>query len=284
MNWHDMSIILAVAREGSLTGAARILNVAHTTIGRRISDIEEKLGTKLFIRSRLACVPTEDCREILESIERMEVEALSIGAYFHDFEQKPRGLVKITTMPWIIQHIIVPALPTFTARFPEIELQLIADLRERSITSHETDLSLRFEMPPRNKEAAMDMAPFSYSLYAANGVDPHKLKWVTFWEDFFHYQPENWLRKKQIEGEEIFLRANDAGIVNDAIRTGVGKGLVPDFLAADDPELVRLSNRKPEITRTLKLLYHPGMRKLARIDAVISWLQGVFNSRSYTRS
>jgi len=284
MNWQDMHIILAVAREGSLTGAARILNVAHTTIGRRISDIEEKLGTRLFIRSRLACVPTEDCREILDSIERMEVEALSISAYFHDFEQKPRGLVKITTMPWIIQNIIVPALPLFANRYPEIELQLIGDLRERSITTRETDLSLRFEMPARNKEVTMDLTTFSYSLYAPDVPDPHKLKWVTFWEDFFHHQPEQWLKKRQKEGEEICLRANDAGMVVESIRAGVGKGLVPDFLAQDDRKLVLLSGRKPEITRVLKVLYHPGMRKMARIDAVISWLQDVFNSQSYTRS
>jgi len=284
MNWHDMSIILAVAREGSFTGAASILNVAHTTIGRRINDIEKKLGVRLFVRSRLACVPTDSCQEILQSIERMEVEALSIGAYFHDFEQKPRGLVKITTIPWIIHNFIVPALPSFTSRYPEIELQLIGDLRERSITTRETDLSLRFEMPTRNKELAMDLAPFSYSLYGPDVKDPHKLKWVTFWEDFFHHQPEKWLKKKQKEGERICFRANDAGIVLEAIRTGVGKGLIPDFLAADDPELVLLSGKRPEITRILKLLYHPAMRKLARIDAVISWLKEVFNSRSYTRS
>ena len=284
MNWHDMSIILAVAREGSLTGAARILNVAHTTIGRRISDIEQKLGTTLFIRSRLSCVPTDDCREVLEKIERMEVEALAIGAFFKDYEHKPRGLVKMTTMPWIIQYIIVPALPVFTARFPQVELQLIADLRERSITTRETDLSLRFEMLPRSKEVAMDLAPFTYSVYGPRNEEPRNLKWVTFREDFFHYQPESWLRKKQKEGEEICLRANDAGIVKDAIRTGMGKGLIPDFLAEDDPELVLLSDGKPEITRILKLLHHPDMRKLARIDAVISWLQGVFNGRSYTRS
>ena len=283
MNWHDMSIILAVAREGSITGAARILNVAHTTIGRRVSVIEENLDAKLFIRTRLACVPTDDCREILESIERMEVEALSIGAYFQDYEKKPRGLVKITTMPWIIQHIIIPDLPVFTARFPEIELQLIADLRERSITTRETDLSLRFEMPPRKQETSLDLTQFSYSVYAPDVDQPHSLKWVTFWEDYFHYMPEIWLGKQQVEGEEISIRANDAGFVLETIRRGVGKGLIPDFLAADDPKLVRLSGRKAEITRTLKLLHHPSMRKLARIDAVINWLQDVFNSRSYTR-
>lgn len=277
MNWHDMSIILAVSRENSLTGAASVLNVAHTTISRRLSSIEEKLGVKLFVRTRTACIPTDDCREILESIERMEVEALSIGAHFDGFEQRPRGRVKITTMSWIIERIILPALPGFTARYPEIELQLIADVRERSITARETDLSLRFEMPPRNQEAAMDLADFSYSLYAPDVDDPHQLKWVTFWEDFFHYQPEKWLRKKQTEGEQISIRANDAGFVLSAIRNGAGKGIIPDFLAATEPELIRISGAKPEITRTLRLLYHPDMRTLARIDAVVVWLRDVFS-------
>jgi len=277
MNWHDLSIILAVARENSLTGAASVLNVAHTTISRRLSTIEDKLGVKLFVRTRTACIPTDDCREILESIERMEVEALSIGAHFQNYEKRPRGRVKVTTMPWIIERIILPALPDFAARYPEIELQLIADLRERSITTRETDLSLRFEMLPRNQEVAMDMADFSYSLYAPDVDDPQQLKWVTFWEDFYNYQPEKWLRKKLTEGEGVSLRANDAGFVLTAIRGGVGKGIIPDFLAANEPGLVRISGKKPEITRTMRLLYHPEMRNLARIDAVVGWLQDVFS-------
>jgi len=280
MNWHDMNVILTIAREGSITGAARILNVAHTTIGRRITAIEKKLNTDLFIRKKIACVPTDECREILESIERMEAEALSISAYFNDYEKQPRGLVKVTTMPWVIQHIIVPALPSFITRFPQIELQLIADLRERSITYRETDLSLRFEMQPRNKEIALDLAPFSYSVYAADVDDPHKLKWVTFWEDHssYNYAPIKWIGKKQASGEDICVRANDAGFVFEVIRTGMGKGLIPDFLAAKDAELICLSGLKPEFDRTLKLLYHSGMRNLARIDAVITWLQDTFNT------
>lgn len=276
MNWHDMSVILAVAREGSITGAARILNVAHTTIGRRISVIEENLDAKLFIRTRLACIPTDDCREILESIERMEVEALSISAHFQDYEKMPRGLVKIATMPWIIQHIIAPALPSFTAAYPGIAIQFISGARERSIAAHETDISLRFELPPRDKEKSLDLAQIPYSIYATDVKAPEKLKWATFWEDSLDAHPNRWLQVKQGETEEIGFRANDASLVMAVIRAGVARGLIPDLLGDKETSLVRLSGPAPEIVRTMRLIYHPDMLYLARINAVISWLEDVF--------
>ena len=74
------------------------------------------------------------------------------------------------------------------------------------------------------------------------------------------------------------LRANDASFVLQAIRTGVGKGIVPDFLAAGKSDITRISGKQPEFVRTLKLLHQPDMRKLARIEAVVTWLLDVFGS------
>ena len=50
MNWDDMRIFLALSREGSVSGAGRVLGVKHTTVSRRISAFEEQLGTRLFDR------------------------------------------------------------------------------------------------------------------------------------------------------------------------------------------------------------------------------------------
>ncbi len=276
MNWHDLSVVLAVAREGTFTGAAQVLKVAHTTVGRRIGDIEENLAAKLFIRTRTSCIPTEECREILKSIERMEAEALSIGDHFQDYEQKPRGLVKLTTMSWVIKDILVPALPTFPEKYSEIELQFTADARERSIANKETDMLLRFDTTAGDKEAVLDLARFSYSVYAPRVDNPDELKRVTYWEDFNNYQPENWLTRMQGEGNRICLRANDASFVIEAIRVGIGKGIIPDFLGASEPEIIRLSGREPEFVRTLQLRFQPDMRKLTRINAVVTWLEQVF--------
>ncbi len=276
MNWHDLSVVLAVAREGSFTGAAKVLKVAHTTIGRRISDIEEKIDAKLFMRTKSTCIPTDNCQEIIASIERMETEAISIGAHFQNYDEAPRGMVKIATMPWIIQYIIAPALPSLTAAYPGIEIQFISGARARSITAHETDISLRFELPPRDKEKSLELAQIPYSIYATDVEAPEKLKWATYWVDSLNSHPNRWLQTKKGVTEEIGFRANDAALVMAVIRSGVARGLIPDLLGDKETNLVRLSGPAPEIVRTMYLIYHPDMRYLARINAVISWLEGVF--------
>ena len=273
MDWDDLRFVLAIVRAGSLSGAARRLAVDQTTVGRRLNVLEERLGAALFFRSRAGFRLTEAGETALAQLEVMETAALTLADKVSAGLQSPTGHVRIATMPWIFNYLLVPALPEFSRQYPGIEIQAIAGLRERSLSKREAELALRFEMQPRGSERCFDIARIPYAVYAPKGVDTTALPWIGFAEESGSYAPERWLTESASEDRGwVRFQANDAGILYQAARAGVGKGLLPEVLAEGDPALVRLSGPKPEIVRYLRVLVHPNVERLHRVNAVIGWL------------
>jgi len=274
MNWNDLRFVLEIARAGSLSGAARQLGVNQTTAGRRLTALEKQLDTALFLRSKTGFELTEAGEAALVHVEAMETAAMELAERVGAVLQSPAGLVRIASMPWIFDHLLAPALPSLTRRYPGIELHAIADLRERSLSNREAELALRFEMPARGQEHTFEIVAISYAVYARKGVDPDTLPWIGSAVDSGEYEPEKWLDTiREEEVETVPFRSNDAGIIYRAVCIGAGKALLPEVLAKDDPALTRLSGRKPELVRHLRVLVHPDVERFARITAVIGWLR-----------
>ncbi len=279
MDWDDLQFVLAIARSGSLSGAGRMLKVNQTTVGRRLTALERSLGVALFIRARPSFISTEAGETVIAHAERMESEALSVLGKLNNRDFRPQGLVRIATMPWIITYLIIPALPEFSARYPGIEIETIADVRERNLSKREAELALRFEMEPRGRERAVTIAAIPYALYAPAGADVDELPWIAFGEDVAYSLPAKWIEQARSASGRVSLRTHDVGFIHTAIRAGAGKGLIPELLGEEDPNLVRLSGPDPEIVRHLRVMVHEDMRQMTRTVTVIEWLERVINRR-----
>ena len=277
MNWNDLKIVLAIARGGSLAAAARTLGINQTTVSRRLTGLEERLGAALFLRSRSSFHPTEAGEALIARAERMESEALALLDELGASAKRPQGPVRISTMAWIFNHLIVPVLPEFCRRQPGISIQAVSGLSERNLGKREAELALRFEMQPRGHELCIPVAELSYSLYAPANPTAPLLQWVGFVDDFHYSAPQTWQEKSSSADDFFLFQANDAGIVYNAVRAGLGKGLIPDVLAAGDPALIRLSGKEPEIVRELRILVHRDMQHVARVAAVIDWFRESIN-------
>jgi DNA-binding transcriptional LysR family regulator len=136
-------------------------------------------------------------------------------------------------------------------------------------------MALRFEIEPRNREHAFALGSISYALYAPKNSDQGNLPWIAFGEDVAHSLPAQWIESARGKDGKVALRAHDTGFVHQAIRTGVGKGLIPEILGENDPGLVRLSGRVSEFERILSVLVHQDTYKIARTRTVIDWLRGL---------
>lgn len=280
MNWDDLRFVLAIARAESLSGAARQLGVNQTTVGRRLTALEKKLDAPLFLRSKTGFTLTEAGEAAIAHVEHMETAALELANNIGTVLHRPAGLVRIATMPWIFEYILAPALPSLTTQYPGIELHAIADLRERSLSDREAELSLRFEMRRHGQEREFEIAVMPYAVYGPKSVHADDLPWIGSAVDSGEYEPEKWLDSVSREDSAtIPFRSNDAGIIYRAVCIGVGKALLPEVLAEDDPKLVRLSGPAPEIVRRLRLLVHPDVERFSRITAVIGWLRETLASR-----
>jgi DNA-binding transcriptional LysR family regulator len=95
--WDDVRFFLAIARESSLSGAARALRVDHATVGRRLTALEQRLGAKLFNRTPEGFAITSAGQAMLKQAEAMEAAALAVERLASGHDERSSGLVRVTT-------------------------------------------------------------------------------------------------------------------------------------------------------------------------------------------
>lgn len=281
MNWDDLRYVLAISRSGSLSGAARRLGVDQTTVSRRLAALERDLGTPMFLRTRGGMTPTETGKAAIAEIGRMENAAVRLTESIEQVGTAPSGLVRLATMPWILEHVLIPRLGDLHAAYPDIELHGIADLHERSPGRGETELALRFELPARGTEKEVEIAELTYSTYAPVNAREAELPWAGSVIYFDRFAPQQWLEDRiAASGETVRFLSGDAGIVLAAVKAGATRALLPDLLAAREPCLRRCSEQGPTLTRKLRLLVHPDVEGMARVEAATDWIRSCFAAAS----
>ncbi|MHA1599458.1 MAG: LysR family transcriptional regulator [Alphaproteobacteria bacterium] len=289
MNWDDLRIFLAVAREGSLSAAARALKVTQPTIGRRLKGLEEALRTRLFDRLPEGFVPTEAGIELRPLAEAMERDALAVDRQRAAFTQEARGVVRISVWETFAQFL-TDHLTELRTRLPEIEIELsvthiLADLMRR-----EADLLIRECLPKNPGLVARKLGRYSHAIYGARDyveVHPAALgetryrdcAWVGYDEDHAYFLNQTWLLSR-LEGRLPAVRVNNGIVLHEAVRKGVGLGVLPCFAGDRDPALQRLSPPLEDITRDLHLVMHQDLRRSPAVRAVSEALLNIFKDEA----
>jgi DNA-binding transcriptional LysR family regulator len=133
MEWNDIRIFLAIAREHTLIAAARKLGHTQPTIGRRLRSLEEAVGHKLFQRTTDGFVLTEEGTAMLGPAERMEAEALAVDRQVAGRTQHIEGGLRLTSFDWFGAQILAPVLAEFARLHPRVTVELLTDPRFLSL-------------------------------------------------------------------------------------------------------------------------------------------------------
>ncbi|WP_229744130.1 LysR family transcriptional regulator [Aliidongia dinghuensis] len=168
MDWNDLRYFLAVARDGSLTGAARRLHVSQSTVTRRIEALEAALKAPLFLRRREGYVLSEAGSELLPAAERAEEALAAVSRRRFDAPGVIAGTVRIAVAEMLGQWFLLPALGELRAAHPELELEIVASVETIKLARREADLAVRL-YPPREAGGLTirRLAGLAICLYAA---------------------------------------------------------------------------------------------------------------------
>lgn len=134
MDWEDVRHFIAVARAGTLSGAARTLKVDHATVSRRLAALETDIGVPLVERLPRACRLTEIGRSILEHAMKMEAATDAISRIGQAAQTPLVGKVALSAPPVLVAHLLARHLAEFRARFPSIRLSLAAQAQQVSLS------------------------------------------------------------------------------------------------------------------------------------------------------
>ncbi len=165
--WDDVRFFLAVARAGSLSGAARVLRVGHMTVGRRIALFEKRLGVTLFSRTPDGFVTTSTGEAILRQCTAMETAALDLERVAAGRDSLVKGSVRVTTTEALAHHVVAPAIAAVRRAHPELRVDLVAGVRSLDIARREADLAIRFARPQASELVCRKLGEVGFSLYAS---------------------------------------------------------------------------------------------------------------------
>lgn len=278
--WNDLRFFLAIHRGGSLSAAARALGVNQSTVSRRLAAAEAALRTQLFERTGSAFLPTDAGRSVLGYAERVERELLSLEKHLGGGKEQPQGVVRVTSVPTIINRLLIPRLPSLLQRYPGLRIEAIAEVRSVSLTQRETDIALRLIRPQPGLAICRRIGTIAYAVYATAGKQASELPWITYEDGYAHLPQARWVAQQHAGPNDVPLAVSDGDSLLQAVRSGIGRGVLPTFIADEIPGLVRVSAGPPILRRHVWLLVHPDLLKTARVSAVSDWLGEVMQTIS----
>jgi len=278
LEWSDLHLVLAVCREGTLSGAARALDVNHSTVFRRVTAIEKKLGVRLFERSAIGYTMTEAGQAMLESGERVENEVLGLSRKLVGRDLSLRGTLRVSVPDALLVKVIMPYLAKFSQRYPDIQLEIAVSNNFQNLTKREADVAVRVSHVSPDIVAGKFVCKMMTSIYGSaeylatrtDNALAHS-SWLMPDDDLVHLPITKWL-SKNCPDALVVMRCNTILGLYKAVREGMGIASLPCFLADTDSKLRRILNPPKELTSELWLLTHPDLRRTARVRAFMDFI------------
>jgi DNA-binding transcriptional LysR family regulator len=268
INWDDLKYLQRLAETGSLSGAARLLQVEHATVGRRIAALEAAVGARLVDRRGGRYALTDAGQKAVTEAQRMEQSALAVERIALVSESAAPIEITVTTPPTIASELIVPRLPGFIAEHPGIRLRLMPQSRNLSMTRGEADIALRLARPDAPTLTVRRLGRLVYGLYSAPKLG-EVTQFVGLEEDMAELPQQVWL-ERIAAGRPIVFRSNDLILQCAAVRAGMGVAALPVFLGESSGLRRVLADQ--QIGRDLWMTYHEDLRSSPPIAIVTQFL------------
>jgi DNA-binding transcriptional LysR family regulator len=278
VDWQDIRHFLVVARSGTLSGAARSLNVDHATVSRRLGALEAALDVRLVDRLPRSCRLTAVGRQVLERALEMEAAAHGISRLAKAAHAPLAGRVALSAPPVLVAHVLAERLARFRAQYPDIRLSLSAQGQRVSLSRREADLAVRLVRPDEAGIVARKIGAMAFGLYAhrsyAHLTAPERWQFIAFDQTYADMPQQRWLL--DIAGDRpVACELNHISEHLIAARAGAGVAGLPRFIAEGDRDLVRIDESVPSFGRDIWLAVHRDLRKAPAVRAVMDFVAAV---------
>ncbi len=282
LNWDDFRIFLDVARTGNLSQSAQRLRIDHSTASRRISQLETALGFALFARSRTGFQLNEVGNRLLIRAEMIESAVIAIQTDIGSTTDEVVGTVRLATMEGIASLYLAPRMLLFRQAAPNVTLELVTSPQVIHVNRREADLFLSFFMPSGQGLVSTLIGKFHLYLFASAGYLERKgcpktvgelqdHDFVSYIDDRIYVDAVRWL-DDIIRKPNLVFRSNSMIAQLAAAIGGVGLVLLPRFAVDARSPLIPVMHEAVSTTRELWLNVHQDLQYVARIRAVVRFL------------
>lgn len=274
-DWENLRHFIAVARSGTLSGAARALKVDHATVSRRLAALEAELDVALVERLPRSCRLTAVGQQVFDQAATMESVADGVARIARAAHTPLIGKVTLSAPPVLAAHVLAQHLAHFRSRYPDIRLSLAAQAQQVSLSRREADVALRLVRPEETGSFARKLGVMAFGLYARRDYEhretPDRWQFIAYDESFADMPQQQWLLG--IAGARpVACELNDISGHLIAAGSGAGVAGLPCFLGDADPDLIRIGEDAPSFVRDIWLLVHRDLRKTPSVRAVMDFV------------
>lgn len=290
MNWDDIKLFLEVARSERLSIAAKRLMIDASTLSRRLHKLEESLATKLFERTVDGHVLTRDGTKLLQFARRMELDAVQAFDEIKEHKHLNSGRVRIGVTEAFGSFFISPNLTKLKQNFPNIQIELVHFARDVKISRNEADIAIAVEKPKSTSTIIAKLCDYQLQLYGhasylehtAHSINVNNLskhQWVSYVDNLLFTDQLSYLKELNADIKPSFQSTSITSQYS-AIKSGLGIGILPCFLAEQDASLVRLCKNEIKVVRSFYLVTHPESKRISQVETVWQYLKALAQQKT----
>lgn len=283
MDWDNLRYFLELTRANTLVGAARRLEVDHTTVARRLQALEKQVGAPLFVREAGGHRLTEAGRQLLPAAEAMESAISGLQKSNPALAGGASGLVRIGAPEGLGTHLLAPELARLTRLHPALSIDLLALPRLVNLSRREADIVISLERPARGTVVVSRLSDYVLCLYGEreylarrplvqSRADLVHHDFISYVDDLL-FTKELQLLDELHRPQRFAFRSTSIVAQYAAVRAGAGLAVLPAFLADSDPVLQRVLPEEARFTRTFWMSMPQETRHLARLQVTWAFLR-----------
>jgi DNA-binding transcriptional LysR family regulator len=290
MQWDDLRFFLAVARTRTLSAAAKTLAVDGTTVGRRIDRLASDLKTSLFEIGASGHMLTLSGAELLTHAEEVERSAIAAVSTLTGEHSRLAGTVRLSLSEGFATWVVANHLASFRSLHPEINLEIVTTNGFLNPSKRETDLAVMLARPIKGPLIARKLANYSLGLYAsrdylkthhepetAEDLQHHTL--IGYIPDFIYAEELRYLSEID-DNLSPALSSSSINVQLALTRSALGVCVLPNFIGRFDDTLTPIIPAI-QIRRSFWIVVHRDLAKVARLRAVIDWLDQLVHAPDF---
>ncbi len=276
-NWDDHRFFLAVARKASVKKAAELLEVNRSTILRRITAFEEKLGVRLFERLPNGYFTTAAGDEMMATAQKMEAVANEVDRRIAGRDTRLSGTIRISLAGALGSYVLMPDLAAFSHAHPDIKLEIVSKYDMPDLARREADVAVHISNDPpddligrRIVKVARAAYIGSKYLHRISTKDPAAaLNWIGWSLDPSSPQ---WVEDSDFPDIPVGTIITDPYATIQALEAGLGMSILPCYLGDSEPGICRAPAGNLQWQTDLWVLTHKDLRNTARIRKFTSFI------------
>jgi len=262
-NWDDLRFVLKVAELGTVSAAARALEVNHATVLRRVSAFEEHHRVEVFHRSQQGYRLRPEALQMISAMRQVEAAVAAVRETTSGAKAGLRGLVRLTSTDSICCELLPTLVQQIHPKVPDLHLSIISTNRRLDLGQMHADVAVTPANELRENLVGERAAAMHFGVYATPDAPD---MWLQSTGPLTRavsamMVPQNLSDSKVVATSDSFI------VLREMARVGMGRSVLPCFLGDATPELARVDSGKPTAVTHLWVASHVAVADVSRFSA-----------------